>query len=476
MDFHFCPNCFNKTFHNRQCSKCGYTGEGEDNEEGISVGTVLNNRYYIGRILGSGGFGITYIAYDLINQKRCAIKEFFPMGIVVRDADKKRVNVPTSKNLPEFKHGVKRFIEESETLETLGGLDGVVHIMDNFETNGTAYYVMEYLDGVTVKQLIKSSPDGIDADTANQIIIEAGKTLDAIHKHKGYLHRDISPENIMVLRSDKEIERVVIIDFGSAKDYFHRSNTKFTITLKHGFAPLEQYTTTARQGPYTDLYALASTYYFMLTRTMVPTAPERLSGADYPKLSSCGKGISNEISDAVDNALMIKSIDRTKTVLEFIEVIEREYHKNKTTVTDYTKQLSLNAIPDFFKGVPESKTKDISIKGSEKIKPISNNVPYVKIMIDNRTVYDSAITPDINITIGRSRKKSRVVIEGDIISGKHCTVMYDSNQKSFYITDHSLNGTYVNNKKIEQEITYHVNGYDSIYLASNRYVLKLEVR
>ena len=156
------------------------------------------------------------------------------MGLAVRSANGISVQTTRQNRVEEFENGISHFIEEAHIISQINNIAGVVSVTDCFEENGTAYYVMEYLDGVPLRQLVPEH--GMELRAASGIILQAGRTLNLVHREKGYLHRDVSPENIMVLLSG----RVVIIDFGSARNFF-MSNSNYTITLKHGFAPIEQY-------------------------------------------------------------------------------------------------------------------------------------------------------------------------------------------------------------------------------------------
>ncbi len=420
-----CPNCFTYNFDGQVCSNCGFLMEG-DNLEDMKIFYKLKNRYLIGRSLGAGGFGITYIAYDTKNDCRVCVKEYFPMGLVVRSNDGVTIHYTRQNRIEEFRHGIERFMEEAKIIGELNNISGVVKIVDCFEENGTAYYVMEYLDGLSLKRIVP--PGGMPLETANEIIRKIGRNIDIVHKEKGYLHRDISPENIMVLSSG----RVVLIDFGSAKNFF-LSSSNYTITLKHGFAPIEQYSTTDTQGPFTDLYALASTYYYMLTKKVIPRAPDRLAGVEYEPLHSARHDISRSLSDVVDRALAIDPKNRTKTVGEFIDELEEI--------------------------VGES--------GEE------SNAHYVKVYIDGQETSRIKVEPDKWLTAGCLPSSDIPFTGCQSVSRVHCNVMFDSYKQRFCLEDHSTNGTYINNVRMNKDMRYYVEETDIILLANTRYRLIL---
>ncbi len=421
-----CPNCFTQSFNGVSCSSCGYEMKDGKCIEDLKLFYKLKKRYVIGRSLGAGGFGITYVAYDLFTDNRVCVKEYFPMGLVVRNSDGITVQNTRTNRLDEFNHGIRRFMEEANIIREMNNISGVVNVTDCFEENGTAYYVMEYLEGVSLKKLVPEH--GMDFRIASEIIMKAGRTLDLIHKEKGYLHRDISPENIMILASG----RVVVIDFGSAKNFF-MSNSNYTITLKHGFAPIEQYSSTDMQGPFTDLYALASTYYFLLTGKVIPRATDRLTGAVYEPLSSLRPDVGQEVSDVVDHALMLRPSERTATIGEFLDsleeiIIKRGTDENRVVVS-------------------------VSIDGS-----IQNTV---------------SIEADKEILVGRSTKCDVVFPNCDNVSKLHCKLMFDGKNKQFLIEDCSTNGTYINYVRMEKGTRYYVGKQDLIILANTRYRLIL---
>ena len=421
-----CPNCFTQSFNGVSCSSCGYEMKDGKCIEDLKLFYKLKKRYVIGRSLGAGGFGITYVAYDLFTDNRVCVKEYFPMGLVVRNSDGITVQNTRTNRLDEFNHGIRRFMEEANIIREMNNISGVVNVTDCFEENGTAYYVMEYLEGVSLKKLVPEH--GMDFRIASEIIMKAGRTLDLIHKEKGYLHRDISPENIMILASG----RVVVIDFGSAKNFF-MSNSNYTITLKHGFAPIEQYSSTDMQGPFTDLYALASTYYFMLTGKVIPRATDRLTGAVYEPLSAVRPSVGQEISDIVDNALKLRPSERTRTIGEFLD--------------------SLEAV--------------IKTRGYDE------DHVYVSVSIDGAVQDRVCVMENREMTVGRSNKCDIVFPNCDNVSKLHCKLRFDSKKKQFCIEDCSTNGTYINYVKMEKGVKYFVGKQDLIILANTKYRLIL---
>ena len=421
-----CPNCFSQSFDGVNCAACGYEMKDSKSIEDLKLFHKLKSRYVVGRSLGAGGFGITYVAFDVVKDMRVCVKEYFPMGMVVRSRDGVCVQHTRQNRIEEFQKGIERFIEEASILSEMKNIAGIVNVTDCFEENGTAYYVMEYLDGVPLKRLVPEH--GMDLRAASSIIIKAGRTLDLLHKEKGYLHRDVSPENIMILSSG----RVVVIDFGSAKNFF-MSNTNYTVTLKHGFAPIEQYSSTDMQGTFTDLYALASTFYYILTGKIIPRATDRLTGTPYEPLSSVRPDLGPEISEIVDKALMIQPSERTQTIGEFLDELENV--------------ISRRADEDGF--------------------------VYVSVSIDGAVQERYKIEEDKEMLVGRSPKCNIVFPNCENVSKLHCKLKFDSKKKQFCIEDCSTNGTYINYVKMDKGVGYYVGKQDLIILANTRYRLIL---
>lgn len=406
--------------------------------------TLLNHRYTIIKSLGIGGFGITYQAYDNHNQKRCAIKELFPRGVVLRLGDRKTVNPLSDSKRDIFEHGKERFMEEAMILNKLNNEPSVVSVYDFFQENGTCYFVMEYLDGKTLSQLVKGYGKGLPYNTVADAIGQVGHALIQVHKHN-FFHRDISPDNIFVTSTG----RIKLIDFGSAKNIVRNENQVLSVVLKPGFAPPEQYSSKGVQGTFTDVYALAATMYYLLTAKMFPGAFDRQHDDDYIHLKEYG--FSTTISDAVNRALRLNYRERTQTVEDFL----RDLNINSNGGAQGKPPLTP---PEPYSG----KTKVDDENGDEVIPsqiivnpPIigqRNKVPTISFQDGNQY----RLPADSTVVIGRSPEHAQIVINEAHISKKHCEIYYDSKRELFYIQDNSTNGTYVNGGKLERGTAYQV--------------------
>ena len=267
-----CYNCFREIHEHKKCPFCGYEPALKKGKYPLALipGTVLAGRYQIGRVLGQGGFGITYIAMDQTTRSRVAIKEYLPTEIAGRAYGTSALQVYSKDRTEEYESGKQQFLSEARTLSEFVGNEHIINIHGYFEENGTAYFAMEYMEGKTLKQVMEESGRPISVQQANRYLLPIMEALSWVHS-KGIIHRDISPDNIMI-RKDGEAK---LIDFGAARYSSGEKSKSLDVILKHGFAPKEQYTRRGRQGPYTDVYAMAATYYYAITGRVPPDAIER---------------------------------------------------------------------------------------------------------------------------------------------------------------------------------------------------------
>lgn len=229
----------------------------------LPTGYVLNNKYIIDYVRGEGGFGITYAGHikesdDIV---RVAIKEYFPSGIAGRDHNDIPYKVTHFGGdfSVSFRKGLQRFLNEAVLLKEFSNLDSIVTIIDVFETNSTAYLVMDFIEGISMKQLIQT--EGIlSFSDMYELMLPVMKDLAIIHE-KGLIHRDISPDNLLVGLDN----RLHLIDFGSVSVVNPNETKTMTVILKAGYAPPEQYLANGRIGPWTDIYGLAATMHYILT-------------------------------------------------------------------------------------------------------------------------------------------------------------------------------------------------------------------
>lgn len=278
-----CIGCMNPLDDRGECSFCHFQ---QDKYQPIPrcllPGTVLAERYVLGRVLGEGNFGITYMGWDPVLDCRVAIKEYYPSDFVSRDVIRgtdKNVYVYGKQGKEEYQENLNKFLNEARCLTRFNHLDGIVSVRDFFYENETAYIVMEYIHGVSVKEYIRQHGP-MEGNRVLQLMKPVLETLDKIHK-TGVIHRDISPDNILF--SDKE--ELVLIDFGSARVRNMEMTKSMTVVFKRGFSPEEQYRAKGRQGVWSDVYAICATIYFMLTANIPEDAIERMIGAPMKSLA-----------------------------------------------------------------------------------------------------------------------------------------------------------------------------------------------
>ena len=295
----------------------------EENLYCLRKGTRLIGRYTIEGVLGQGGFGITYLGMDELHKKKVAIKEFFPQGIVTRNIEyEDTVTVTLVGEKENYDKGKERFLKEAQTMAMFSKDKGIVKALDFFEINNTAYIVMEYLEGVTLKQYLRENKR-IAAEDLVELLVPLIEALDEIHS-QGLIHRDISPDNNLVLPDG----RIKLMDFGAARDYTEFGEKSLSIVLKPGYAPPEQYQTHGVQGPWTDIYALCATMYKCITGENPPDAIDRLVDDHLKKISAFGISVSPQIEKAIIKGMSVAAKDRYQNVGDFCEDLYGGYEEN----------------------------------------------------------------------------------------------------------------------------------------------------
>ena len=295
----------------------------EENLYCLRKGTRLIGRYTIEGVLGQGGFGITYLGMDELHEKPVAIKEFFPQGIVTRNIEyQDTVTVTFVGEKDNYEKGKERFLKEARTMAKFSKDEGIVKALDFFEINNTAYIVMEYLEGITLKQYLREN-QRIAPEDLIELLVPLIESLDEIHS-QGMIHRDISPDNIMVLPDG----RIKLMDFGAARDYTEFGEKSLSIVLKPGYAPPEQYQTHGVQGPWTDIYALCATMYKCITGENPPDAIDRLVDDHLKKISAFGIPVLPQIEEAIIKGMSVAAKDRYQNVGDFCEDLYGGYEEN----------------------------------------------------------------------------------------------------------------------------------------------------
>ncbi|MBQ6823271.1 MAG: serine/threonine protein kinase [Clostridia bacterium] len=308
---YYCEYCFEPMKQNMvHCPRCGSHYNIAEHADCLPVGYILAGKYLIGRALGQGGFGKTYLAYDFRNKTRVAVKEFFPESHVYRTPGETMVRLKQDE--ATYRKGVQRFYKEACLLARFHDCPQIVRIEKMYNENNTAYFVMEYLTGSDLRNHMQRGMVFNEGQVIN-LTMELLTGLSILHEN-GVLHRDIAPDNIF-LCADGQVK---LIDFGASKITMGQGSNSMAMMVKPGFAPFEQYQTNGDQGPWTDIYALGATLYYLLKRV-----PPRESVARVRDAELDYSGISPRFATILDKMLAVKAEYRYQSVEELFNDLFR---------------------------------------------------------------------------------------------------------------------------------------------------------
>lgn len=319
----YCPVCFfeieteNVSGEEYACPRCGENIKRQNWFHQLPTMTILRGRYLTGKAIGEGGFGITYVGYDLMLKAKIAIKEYYPVGLVQR-GEKNSVAPANGQNQTLFSKGKSKFMEEAQILAEFIDDPNIVNVRDYFEENNTAYIVMEFLEGKSFKEILEEKGT-LSIDEVLDHMLPLISSLQRVHEHN-LIHRDISPANIMQLKDG----RVKLLDFGAARDYSNVEKS-MSIILKPGYAPEEQYNKRAPQGPWTDVYALCATIYKLITGVTPENSLNRIFKDELQRPSQMGIKISPAQENALIKGLALKSEDRFQSMQELKDAFENPF-------------------------------------------------------------------------------------------------------------------------------------------------------
>lgn len=308
-----CSSCFSPV-RKEPCKKCGYNESTYEAENMVlPVGTVLMGNFLIGKVLGKGGFGITYLAYDVKFDKIIAIKEYFPVELATRQRGETKVVVRDSEAAELFKKGVKKFYNEASYVANFAQNPNIVKVYQFFYENDTAYFTMEFLTGVTLKDYV----DRVGALTPGQALYVADMisyAFSELHR-ENVMHRDVSPDNIMLCADGS----VKLLDFGSARQVYSEGSQLLSVVMKPGFAPIEQYMRSGKQGAWTDIYSLGASIFYALTR-LVPENPQNRLEDDY-EIENNVHNIQPQIWELLNKAMKVNYRERYSDTEEFCQAL-----------------------------------------------------------------------------------------------------------------------------------------------------------
>ena len=309
-----CYGCFQEKEPGTVCPHCGFNENEEQPYLALPLGTLLNGRYMLGKVLGIGGFGITYLGYDLTLEIKVAIKEYMPSSIATRNADRYNVTL-TGRVEEDYQYGMERFLDEAKILAKLQNTQHIVSVQNYFKENNTAYFVMEYIDGMSLKAYLANQGEKIPYAQALTILQPIMEALIQVHA-LNLLHRDISPDNIYITSQGESR----LLDFGAAR-FALGDGKSVSVILKHGYAPEEQYSSHGNQGPWTDVYAMGATLYRCITGTLPPDSVERIHGDTLKAPSELGIQIPQHVEKAILKALAVKTEDRFPNMDAFLRAL-----------------------------------------------------------------------------------------------------------------------------------------------------------
>lgn len=408
-----CMNCMKGILSGNYCAFCGKPPmQAQELATALPLRTILNGRYLIGRMLGAGGFGITYIGFDFVENKRIAIKEFMPSGLVRRIPGQTLMQV-TSKE-KEFTDSMQRFLEEARMIYHYQKNPHILQVYSLFQENGTAYYVMEFLEGSDLKHFLRQKGGILSWQELMPIVLQVMDALELMHKD-GVVHRDISPDNIYISPTGK----TTLIDFGAARQV--AAQKQLTVILKRKYAPIEQYESSGKQGPWTDIYALAATMYHCLTGKLPPEAPERVYRDELKSFRQFGISLDDWVEKAIYRALRVEPEARYQNATEF-----------RNGILNIRNQARLICIQGIYEGM--------------------------EIVLEQM------------LTVGRNPSSCQLIYppEAKGISGAHCRFLTDTDGIPFVSDMGSTYGTWVNNEKIAPDSYRTLTNGDRIVFGENQ--------
>lgn len=342
-----CMGCMQEVvFQDGKCPNCGFSllnYEKNRNARVLPAQTILAGKYLLGRVIGEGGFGITYLALELNLMTVMAIKEYFPTGLVTRDTAVNRlgtISVMGGEREQYFQHGLECFAQEARNLARFQNMEGIVSVRDFFLENKTAYMVMEYIEGRNLKQYLREKKQPLNEAETLRLMRPVLASLAGIHK-EGIVHRDISPDNIII--SDKG--QVKLVDFGAARLATGMETQSLTVFLKPGYAPIEQYQTRGKQGPWTDIYAVCATMYEMMSGLKPEDSVNRMVKDNVKKLHEMSRQnpqikISSRVSDAVQKGMQVHAAARFQTAEELMQALYTRQEPGPAEISGRPEQIS----------------------------------------------------------------------------------------------------------------------------------------
>ena len=358
-----CFGCFQEKEPGGPCPHCGFDENEEQPYLALPLGTLLNGRYMLGKVLGVGGFGITYLGFDLTLEIKVAIKEYMPSSIATRNADRYNVTL-TGRVEEDYQNGMDRLLDEAKILAKLQNTPHIVSVQNYFKENHTAYFVMEYIEGMSLKEYLANQGGKIPYPQALTILQPIMEALVQVHA-LNLLHRDISPDNIYITSRGESR----LLDFGAAR-FALGDGKSVSVILKHGYAPEEQYSSHGNQGPWTDVYAMGATLYRCITGQLPPDSVERIRGDTLKTPSELGIHLPQPVEQAILKALAVKTEDRFSNMNAFLRALTGKVSVQEQVAASVSERTQ--ASPFGRTGSADGGSRRTRLRGSS---PISGPIP-----------------------------------------------------------------------------------------------------
>ena len=423
-----CPYCLKGFITAQGCTNC--KKKVPDDGYPLAPGTVLNNRFRIAQAMGSGGFGITYKAWDQMGQCWSAVKELFPVSCVSRSCDTPEVRIRED-NRAFFDYSFQNFVKEAKLIYSMRGHTEIPEIYNCFTQFGTAYYAMEFLDGQDLGSFLRSR----GKLTWNQL---AGPTRDVLETmrvlhSRNLIHRDISPDNIILLKNGK----AKLIDFGSVRDYV--SADHFTTIIKESFAPPELFRSNENQDPRTDIYLLCGTLYYLLSAGKLPKSAYERSfslrndGHDcLVHLSNYSPEAPDYVLEAIERGLALKMEERFESIDQLKAALFPSTHPAGHT----TAQTGL---------------KIICMRGC--LQGQAFPLPSLKY-----------------VTLGRGLHNDIAFPEGTKgVSHNQCLLYVDEHQRIFILDTQSRFGTFINRQRLQPNVWHLISPHQPVIVGNEEF-------
>lgn len=398
MASELCMNCFSVKGQYEVCPFCGYVeGTPPKQPHYLTPGTLLGNRFIVGTVIGAGGFGITYKCFDTTLGVTVAAKEFYPAGLVNRAPGERRVGLLSGDKEGQYRERLERFLMEAQSVAQFGKAKDIVNVFDFFEENGTAYIIMEYIDGVLLKDYLDKQ-GVIQPEAAMRIILPIIEAVKKIHS-KGIIHRDISPDNIFIANENE----IKVFDFGAAQLNTSKEGMAAEPVIKVGYSPLEQYRNKSKQGFYTDVYAVGAILYQMLTGVKPIESTERELKDELKSPRELGVKISANMDRAVMEALGVRPELRFQGIQQFQDAL-----LNKR-IAEYPKEK--------IKKRRRTRNWTISLSVTAALAAVVGVALYSTVLKPQNPIFDGTVKPGTEITVWVENEDQKSQIEELVESG-----------------------------------------------------------